>query len=214
MKRRKTGLRLRNFVKFIKMLGKYFYWYFTKALHNVVCDSIIKLGKNKKLDKARIGGSGYNKDIRNSNVTWLDDFWLYRYIHPYIQMANKNAGWNYQWDYSEMFQFTEYKKNQFYSWHRDSWDGPYKDHNNKNFNGKIRKLSVICSLVEPSDFKGGELLFQPRDQTNSDITIECKEILPRGSIVVFPSYVFHKVNPVTKGKRYSLVSWNLGVPFK
>ena len=117
-------------------------------------------------------------------------------------------------DYSEMFQFTEYKKNQFYSWHRDSWDGPYKDHNNKNFNGKIRKLSVICSLVEPSDFKGGELLFQPRDQTNSDITIECKEILPRGSIVVFPSYVFHKVNPVTKGKRYSLVSWNLGVPFK
>ncbi len=92
------------------MLGKYFYWYFTKALHNVVCDSIIKLGKNKKLNKAKIGGDGYNKDIRNSNVTWLDDFWLYRYIHPYVQIANKNAGWNYQWDFSESFQFTEYKK--------------------------------------------------------------------------------------------------------
>lgn len=201
------------------MIPKYKYWFFQKALSNKVCQDIIDFGMSQPSGLGIIKGADHSQEevlkaTRNSYVSFNSAPWIYNIIHPFIAEANKNAGWNYQWDYSEMFQFTEYKKNQFYSWHRDSWDGPYKDHNNKNFNGKIRKLSVICSLVEPSDFKGGELLFQPRDQTNSDITIECKEILPRGSIVVFPSYVFHKVNPVTKGKRYSLVSWNLGVPFK
>jgi PKHD-type hydroxylase len=196
------------------MMGKYFYWYFDKALSNTICDTIIKLGKNNKFDKGKIGGDGYNKKIRNSNITWLNDKWLYRYIHPYLNIANKNAGWNYQWNYSEDFQLTKYKKNQFYDWHKDSWDKPYQNHKVTNFNGRIRKLSAICSLVEPKDFKGGELLFQPRDQRDPTIVQECKEILPRGSIVVFPSFVYHKVNPVTKGTRYSLVSWHLGEPFK
>ena len=43
---------------------------------------------------------------------------------------------------------------------------------------------------------------------------ECTEIRPRGSIIVFPSFVWHRVNPVTRGTRYSLVMWNLGWPFK
>ena len=43
---------------------------------------------------------------------------------------------------------------------------------------------------------------------------ECKEIRPRGSIVVFPSFVWHRVKPVTSGTRYSLVIWNLGYPWR
>jgi predicted 2-oxoglutarate/Fe(II)-dependent dioxygenase YbiX len=42
----------------------------------------------------------------------------------------------------------------------------------------------------------------------------CKEILPKGSIVVFPSHVWHRVKPITSGERKSLVIWNLGKPFK
>ena len=42
----------------------------------------------------------------------------------------------------------------------------------------------------------------------------CKQILPKGSLVVFPSFVWHRVKPVTSGTRYSLVIWNLGRPFK
>ena len=44
--------------------------------------------------------------------------------------------------------------------------------------------------------------------------IQCKEILPKGSIVIFPSYIWHRVSPVTKGTRLSLVQWNLGPGFK
>ena len=43
---------------------------------------------------------------------------------------------------------------------------------------------------------------------------ECKEIRPQGSIVVFPSFVYHCVTPVTKGTRYSLVNWMCGAPFR
>ena len=42
----------------------------------------------------------------------------------------------------------------------------------------------------------------------------CNQILPKGSLVVFPSFVWHRVKPVTKGTRHSLVIWNLGYPFK
>ena len=44
--------------------------------------------------------------------------------------------------------------------------------------------------------------------------IKATEILPKGSIIIFPSFVWHRVKPVTKGTRYSLVMWNLGKPFK
>ena len=44
--------------------------------------------------------------------------------------------------------------------------------------------------------------------------VKVKEILPKGSIVVFPSHVWHRVKPVTSGTRYSLVVWSIGDPFK
>ena len=44
--------------------------------------------------------------------------------------------------------------------------------------------------------------------------VKAKEILPKGSIIVFPSFVWHRVKPVTSGVRYSLVLWNLGYPFR
>ena len=43
---------------------------------------------------------------------------------------------------------------------------------------------------------------------------ECTEIRPRGSVIVFPSFVWHRVKPVTKGVRYSVVAWYGGPPFK
>ena len=55
-----------------------------------------------------------------------------------LQMANKNAGWNFDWDYSEACQFTIYKKGQYYDWHSDSWDKPYV--RKGPLNDKIRKF--------------------------------------------------------------------------
>jgi hypothetical protein len=84
----------------------YYYWYFTKALSEDNCNQIIKTA-NKKRKKTGITGYSakkiskeqkniLKKQIRNSNVVWLTDKWIYDLIHPYINLANKNAGWNFQ----------------------------------------------------------------------------------------------------------------------
>jgi hypothetical protein len=52
-------------------------------------------------------------------------FGFIKNLHPYIHQANRNAGWNFEWDWSESCQFTKYKLNQYYDWHCDSWDKPY-----------------------------------------------------------------------------------------
>ena len=57
--------------------------------------------------------------IRDSEVTWMNDQWLYDRVYPFLHTANDEAGWKYQFDKSESFQFTKYGKNQFYGWHAD-----------------------------------------------------------------------------------------------
>jgi len=212
-------------------LTNYFY-YWQSAIPPRICDMIVRYGKEQKKNEvtAITGGLGRDRDLnkapltkdeikdlkkkRDSNIVWFNDRWVYREIQPYVHQANKNAGWNFNWDYSESCQFTIYKKGQYYDWHCDSWDKPYAvDGPTK---GKIRKLSVTVSLTDPKEYKGGELQFDFRQQDPDkprDIRT-CTEILPKGSLVVFPSFVWHRVKPVTKGIRHSLVVWNLGYPFQ
>ena len=204
-----------------------YYWYFKSALTPKFCDEVIQHGLNQKESLAVTGNYGKKKlnknDINNlkkkrdSNVSWLNDTWIYKEIQPYIHQANSSAGWNFEWDRSEMCQFTKYKLNQYYDWHCDSWEKPYEKKGPEN--GKIRKLSVTCQLTDGSDYKGGELEFDfrnydPHVRDQFKHLRQAKEILPKGSIIVFPSHVWHRVKPVTSGVRYSLVLWNLGYPFK
>lgn len=209
------------------MIIKNFFWFFEKALSDQFCNKLIdfcmtkqkqlattgkekiKLEKKSKLSKKDILQL---KKIRNSDVVWTNEQWIYDEIYPYIHKANVNAGWNFDWDWSENCQFTIYGKNQHYDWHVDSFETPYED-TDVNFNKKIRKLSVTCFLSDPKDYKGGELEFDLRNLSNGKSNIK-KIILPKGSVIVFPSFVWHRVRPVTKGTRYSLVIWSLGYPFK
>jgi len=207
-----------------------YYYYFQSALTPRFCDELIKYGISQQEQLALTGGQTNkinegkplsNEDLkdlkkkRDSNIVWLSDRWIYKEIQPFIHQANRLAGWNFDWDFSESCQFTKYKLNQFYDWHCDSWEAPYANPDNKDTNGKIRKLSVTCSLSNPEDYEGGELEFDFRNMDPDKQSVrKCAEIKPRGSIVVFPSHVWHRVKPVTKGTRYSLVIWNLGYPFR
>ena len=205
-----------------------YYWYFQSVIPERICDDIVKYGHQMQDQMAVTGGYGDKKlnqkqikDLktkRASNIVWMNDRWIYKEIQPYIHTANANAGWNFQWDFSENCQFTKYQKGQYYDWHCDSWDKPYfrQDNPQDPTNGKIRKLSVTVTLSDPKDYKGGELEFDFRqnDPDKKRQIRKCKEILPKGSLVVFPSFVWHRVCPVTRGERNSLVIWNLGYPFR
>jgi len=188
--------------------------------------------------KAQLQKEGIDHSyIRDSEVTWFSDNWLYELIHPWLQEANQNAGWNFQWDFSEAMQFTVYKPGQFYGWHRDGQSdhfGAYKryihgvtpeplkeDGNlpqqyviNPKLVGKVRKLSLTLNLTDPSEYDGGDLKFDFGEHAESGQFHTCEEIRPQGSMIVFPSFVPHCVTPVKRGTRYSLVCWSLGEPFK
>ena len=197
------------------MINKYFYWYFEKALPEKLCDRIVKLGKSTKSKNGKINSGKKlknNKDVRNSNVVWLDKKWIYESIIDYLIKANKNAGWNFDFDFTEPAQFTIYKNKQFYDWHVDTWHDPYENRD-ANWNGKVRKISCTVQLTDPSEYTGGELEFTDGHPTHPSTRI-CTEAREKGSIVVFPSFQWHRVKPVTKGTRYSLVLWSCGYPFK
>jgi PKHD-type hydroxylase len=209
-----------------------YYWYFQKVIPHKICDEIISYGKflkerenlartgefsKRDLEKNPLSKKEINnlKKTRNSNIIWMNERWIYKEIQPYVEMANKNAGWNFDVNSSEFCQFTKYSLNQHYEWHQDCWEKPYEN-TDPFLNGKVRKLSVTVNLSNPDDYEGGQLEFDFKNNNpnKKNKPVICEGIAPKGSLVVFPSFVWHRVKPVTKGVRYSLVIWNLGYPFK
>ena len=150
-----------------------YYWYFGGALTPRFCDEVIKYALSKEEVMARTGGYGNKplkkEDVKNlqrkrrSDLVWLNDTWIYKEIHPFVHQANKNAGWNFEWDFSESCQFTKYKLDQFYDWHCDSWNKPYDKPDDPNTHGKIRKLSCTVSLSDETEYEGGDFEFDFRN---------------------------------------------------
>jgi PKHD-type hydroxylase len=186
-------MRLKNFV-----------WTFEGALSSEECDRIIKYGLTQDPIPAKTGKGNVSVN-RDSEVTWLYDKWILDLINPYVDIANTSAGWNFQWEPVPQLQFTKYGVGQFYNWHRDTFSRPGKD-------GKIRKLSVTVNLND--GYEGGDMYFDPENKYGITNPVLCEQLKPRGSISVFPSDIWHKVDKVITGTRYSLVMWLKGEPFK
>ena len=200
-----------------------YYWWFKAALPEKLCDDILEFGKSKGFERAWTGGdkTKKNEDIyfqnkkRQSKIAWLVENWIYKEINPFIHEANKRADWNFDWSHNEKCQFTRYDKGDFYGWHSDSYSKGYqKKYRNDVLEGKIRKLSMTVSLSDPKDYEGGDLQFDFRNSKDYEFAKQeyhiCEEIRAKGSIIIFPSFVWHRVTPVTRGTRYSLVNWSCG----
>jgi PKHD-type hydroxylase len=175
------------------------------------------------------------KYIRDSEVCFLNDGWIYDLLFPLIAEANQRAGWLYDLDFAEPMQFAAYHPGGFYGWHIDGFSchyGAYQKFepgvtplvngkpppnciDNPKMIGKVRKLSMTVNLNEPGAYEGGNLKFDFGPHVrHRERYHECEEIRPQGSAIVFPSFVYHQVTPVTRGVRYSLVVWVLGKPFR
>ena len=165
-----------------------------------------------------------NSDIRDSGVHWFNNPNLSNIIRGCVDIVNYESGWQYDIRDQETFQFTKYKKDQHYGWHTDG-HGCHKSarksanlHNNDtlqytrqtNLLGTVRKISVSAILNE--DYEGGELQFKTLTPMGKVQIATVKG--NKGDVIVFPSYINHRVTPVTKGTRYSIVAWYGGPPFK
>lgn len=135
------------------------------------------------------------QSIRSSSIRWLTDEWLRDLLIGYIQNANA-ASFGVDLDDKVEIQFTEYHavQNGHYDWHHDVyWNGQ---------DDSDRKLSMTVQLSDPADYGGGTFEFD-EVQTTADFTAT-------GTILMFPSYLRHRVLPVTSGTRRSLVAWFSG----
>lgn len=180
------------------------YWH--DAFTSEELDEIVALGTQLNLDKATIGGFDKTDDydhIRSSKTSWITltdkSTSLYTRLAYACRMLN---GQHYRfdlWGMAESLQFTEYHADQegHYSWHQDS---------GMNSTYPPRKLSMVLQLTDPLTYEGGDLQLY---LGHEPITVPRK----RGMITVFPSFVLHRVTPITSGVRHSLVSWVSGPAF-
>lgn len=78
---------------------------------------------------------------------------------------------------------------------------------------KVRKITMVLNLTNPDNYAGGNLKLDLGPHAGKKRFHVCQEIRPQGSIIIFPSFTYHCVTPVTRGTRYSLVNWCLGKPW-
>jgi len=204
------------------------WFYFISAIDKKTCNKIKSLSKNNLKagsvntrttvsEEERISGriteSSLNNEVRKSDISWANEQWVFDLIWPYMLQANNQAGWNFDISSAESPQIGRYKKGGFYGWHVDGGAdclSTYNKPDNKFLDGNARKLSM--SILLNDNFSGGEFQFCTYKEGEPHIsTPEFKGI---GSVIVFPSFLEHRVTPVTKGTRYSLVAWFVGPPFK
>ena len=182
-------------------MEEYYWWKWNSGeVPENICKQLIEIG-NDKWESSIIQIPKENKtDIRKSDVVWLepnlarDSFW------SYMEIANHKALWKYNITDIEACQLTRYKINDYYDWHKDQ----IGSHGGLRLNLEkklTRKLSM--SVILNSDFEGAKFEFFQDDIGE----------MKMGSIITFPSFMDHRITPVTKGIRYSLVIWFLGPPF-
>ena len=205
------------------------WFYFTEGLDKKTCNKIrtsakgkwekseVNTKKGSLTDEERISGEklieGIDKNVRISDIIWTTDQWIYNTIWPWMKLANDRAGWKYDINGAEAMQITRYKKGGFYGFHKDGKSdhlSTYDKPDTKFLHGNVRKLSMTILLND--NYEGGEFQFATYDREKC--TISSPKFDKTGSIVMFASDLEHRVAPVTKGIRYSLVVWFIGPPFK
>ena len=178
------------------------YYRFIEAVPIEVVDKLREVLDTKVLKDAQIGDNNGQVDLikRRSKIFWLpktDEFVeIYKILHQLISKCNNDFYKFHLTEIVEDIQYTVYYSNDegYYDWHLDMGSTKAK-----------RKLSLVCQLSDPSEYEGGELQMN----TGNIITVEKK----KGTVILFPSYILHRVTPVTKGVRRSLVLWIEGPEF-
>lgn len=185
------------------------YWIWDNALSKEFCELEVsktnwqetKIGEIF-VDNAGITKPIEDKNIRISRVVWVDNISPIGCVAQiYANMANDKAGWNFNVSSCEQIQISKYDSSElgFYDWHTDG------DFFANAQYGLVRKLSVTILLSDPKDFEGGVFEFEGFKEQPQ---------LKQGSIIVFPSFLKHRVTPVTSGIRHSAVTWVSGPSYK
>jgi PKHD-type hydroxylase len=179
------------------------YYYFTNAFTPEEMVKIIKIGESLyQIPAKTVGDDGeVVSNYRKSEISWINNNpeteWIFQKISEYAIMANKEM-WNFDiWDYQDQLQYTKYYGDGgHYDWHADLGPGISN-----------RKLSCVLQLSTPEEYEGGVLQMNPGGNI-----LEVPKGL--GTLCFFPSFLLHRVTPLSSGVRKSLVTWLCGANFR
>ena len=169
------------------------------------CQMIIDAGRRQPPQQAKVGmgrpEGGLDTKKRTTTISWIpfkEMPEMYNDLNTFIQKTNLNHFGFDDVRITEQAQFTEYPEGGFYDWHMDC--DVHMAHE-----PPVRKISMTLLLNDPSEFEGGHL----------EITAPGKfAVLKQGHAITFASFLNHRVQPVTRGVRQSLVVWFGGKPFR
>ena len=171
------------------------------------CQMIINAGRSEPRNNAQVGnekgskGGVYDTKTRTSHISWIP-FKKMTEMYKQLELVMKQTNGNhFGFDgmcINEQAQYTEYPEGGFYDWHTDN------DVNCAN-EPPVRKISMTCLLSPESEFEGGDLELMKEGKVAK---------IKQGQAIFFSSFIRHRVTPVIRGNRKSLVMWFGGPPFK
>ena len=169
------------------------------------CRQIIDAGRRQQPRQAQVGmgkpGGGTDTKKRVTTISWIpfeEMKPMYDQVNQFIQQANLNHFGFGDIQITEQAQFTEYPEGGFYDWHMDC-------DVNMQHEPPVRKISMTVLLSPENQFEGGDLEVMAPGK---------KAKLKQGHALIFASFLNHRVNPVTRVVRQSLVMWFGGTPFR
>jgi PKHD-type hydroxylase len=171
------------------------------------CKMIIEAGRSEPKRSAEVGndkgikGGVLDTKTRTSHISWIPFKKMpemYKDIEKIMKATNGNHFGFDGMQITEMAQYTEYSEGGFYDWHVDN-------DVNMAHEPPVRKISMTCLLSPESEFEGGDLELMSEGKVAK---------IKHGHAVFFASFIRHRVKPVTKGVRKSLVMWFGGTPLK
>ena len=170
--------------------------------------SVINKGFTDAGDNSEVKESSRkDHEMRKTAVSFIIDKenMMNEIVWGYIRQANAEF-FNYSLEYFQAIQFARYKDGGHYDWHQDA--------SPQDLANEGRKLSLTMSLTDDTTYDGGLLQFYNGGKVyeDKDHDVE-KDIKAVGSVIVFDSRDWHRVTPVTKGTRYSIVCWTVGPNF-
>jgi len=171
------------------------------------CQMIINAGRAEPKQEAYVGnkqgikGGVLDTKTRTSHISWIPfkkmDY-MYKDIEKIMKTTNGNHFGFDGMHITEMAQYTEYPEGGFYEWHVDN-------DVNCQHEPPVRKISMTCLLSPENEFEGGDLELMSAGKVAK---------IKQGHAVFFASFIRHRVKPVIRGNRKSLVMWFGGTPFK
>lgn len=180
------------------------YFWFEKLFTEDEVDRIVALWREEASEKAGVTGEDgnlYQDDLRKSSVISIGPtektMWIYQKLSDAVIHGNNER---YGFDligYKDFLQLTQYTEGEFFDWHLDFGT---KD-------VSTRKISITVQLSDESEYEGGELQFM----TNNKAVTAPKT---KGTAIMFPSFIMHRVTPITKGVRRSIVGWASGPSYR